>query len=129
MWIFTTHGFFTAVENRDDPNMLIVRCRVREDMNNIRRRYFPTLSKTTFHNDFDYPYRANITKLEYAKGMARTVMDIEYERFKPAVQGVQGKKRADMYTGLWWKIIELERDPKRIDNYFYKDKKKYATKK
>lgn len=120
MWVFTKRGFFTAVEDMDDANLLIIRCRVRADINNIRKAYFPEMSRTTFHEDFDYPYRARITKDDFARGMERLTKDIDYGRFKPAVEAMQGKKRANLYTSIWSRLIDLEVDPHRIKKYFQK---------
>ena len=36
MWIFTTQGFYSAVEHREDPDRLIVRARTREDIEALR---------------------------------------------------------------------------------------------
>ncbi len=38
MWIFSTQGFYSAVEHREDPERIIVRCRTREDLEALREQ-------------------------------------------------------------------------------------------
>jgi hypothetical protein len=43
MWMITTIGFFSVVQDHDDPDRLLVRARVREDLERLRDEYLPDL--------------------------------------------------------------------------------------
>jgi hypothetical protein len=120
MWVFTKHGFLSAVEHRDKPDTLIIRCRVRADLNNMREFYFRKMSKTEFNESADYPYRATISKKDFAKGMTRVIKDLTYDNFKDEVKYEQGAARANIYMRVWSTLIDLEIDPRRIKKYFNK---------
>jgi hypothetical protein len=58
MWLFAKHGFFSIVEHRADPRNLLVRARVKGDI----EHYFPD-AKVTQTDDADYLYRAAETNV------------------------------------------------------------------
>jgi hypothetical protein len=118
MWLFTTTGFFTVVNHNKQENTLIVRARVKKDLKDLKRDYMPELSKITFHLDYDYPYRSMISHEDFGKGMAKLVMDINYEKFKTEVGRRQGFARSSLYTSVWSKMIDVEVDKSRIKHYF-----------
>ena len=118
MWVFTTHGFLSVVEHRQQPDTLIVRARVRSDLNAARERYFPSLTRTEFSDKSDYPYRGQISRKAFAKGMRKVVADITYGNFKNAVEENQGNARSSIYMRIWSALIDLELDKRRIEKYF-----------
>ena len=119
MWVFTQHGFFSAVQHIDKPDTLIIRARVKNDLTALRKHYFPTLSKTKFLQTADYPYRAMISKDDFAKGMERITHDLTYPNFKNAVAQQQGRERYSIYTKIWGILWELEEDRQRFATYMY----------
>jgi len=110
MWIFTTFGFFSVTEVRNDYNesrerrkgaagphipaqpegTLQVRARVRGDLDNFRDRYLPELSKIYAMPWRDYPYRAFASKEHFAAAMTLVVQDLTYNNFKSTVSQEQG---------------------------------------
>lgn len=133
MWNITTIGFFTAVRSDEDPDMLVIRGRVRQDMLNVAK-YMPNMGKIEFHKERDYPYRALITPEDFGEGMKRLCMEtIDYEKFKPAVAAKQGAKREALYTRIWSLLVALEPNPERVWNalagYPLKRRRKRETKK
>lgn len=120
MWIFTRVGFFNIVENAYKPGELIVKARVRSDMDRLRERYMPELGPTTFHKNYDYPYRAYIDKSNFAVGIARISFEIDYPKFKPVVSKELSQKHDLVALKVWSTMISVEEDPTRIQHYFNK---------
>jgi hypothetical protein len=121
MWLCTTIGFITAVKDDTHPTRLIVRCRREDDMERFRK-FAPTLTKTVFHGDFDYPYRAYIEPAEFGDAMKAVIIhEVDYRRFKPAIRDRLGDAIANVYNRAWAVFTALEADPKRIDAYYNKN--------
>ena len=59
MWLITTQGFYSVVAHRRDPDKLIVRGRVREDLEALREQ-IPEL-RVFSDPDADYRWRAVVT--------------------------------------------------------------------
>jgi hypothetical protein len=80
MWIFTTKGFISIVQDRDNPNGFMVRARKKQHLHDI----FPT---TTIYSvaGSDYKWRARITKQDVALVISQEITDIEYTNFKNAI--------------------------------------------
>jgi hypothetical protein len=118
MWIFTTTGYLSVVESQNDNTALIVRARVKGDLEAFVEKYVSgPNARITFHLHNDYPFRLTIAKADFARAIASAVMDIDYETFKVAVAERQGMDRARIYTGIWGRLWGLESNPKRIANY------------
>ena len=110
MWLFTRHGFYSAVIKPDDEtnNMVTLRARVKQDLNALREHYMPNLGEIIAGAGNDYPYRARIGREEFAEGMRRVAMDLNYGDFKSTIFAQQGPHRARVYGKLWRDLIELE---------------------
>jgi hypothetical protein len=93
MWLFVKNGFLSIVQHRDQPDMLIVRARVRGDI----EHYFPK-AKVERTEDHDYLYRAVLPKHQVATRLFDAVLDIDYPKFKPAVTD---KRRQAYYFDIW----------------------------
>jgi hypothetical protein len=113
MWLFTTVGFFSVVRKPVAPGapagMLVVRARVPGDLEALREKYMPELQGTFYTPDGDYKYRAAITHTDFAAGLAKIALDIDYDNFKTEVSIRQGYDRAHVYMGVWKAAFELER--------------------
>ncbi len=109
MWIFTTVGFFSVVQKPGD-SFLTVRARVASDLDRLREKYMPELSKTINTHGTDYPYRATIGHEDLAKGMEKIAKDIHYSNFKAEVQARMGSKRESIYLEVWSELRKLQRE-------------------
>ncbi len=118
MWLTTRYGYFNVVENTNTRGELIVKARVEDHLIRLRR-IIPELGETKFHEDFDYPYRALISKAAFAIGFADVIMDIDYKKTKPAMSSL-GKKFGNAIMSVWSTMIGIEEDPGRINKYYYK---------
>src|SRR4051794_33024703 len=58
MWVLTTQGFYSVVEDRDDENRVLVRARAREDLEALKRQIPDLQIYETPPPDHDYGFRA-----------------------------------------------------------------------
>jgi hypothetical protein len=107
MWIATEHGFYSAVENRNDKNTVMIRARVREDLEHLVK----SLSLKTPVVDSpnaDYPYRVTITKKDWGKFLSTAGTSIDYPNFKSRV-GKHDREREHVYHEVWATLMKLEK--------------------
>lgn len=107
MWILTTFGFFSVVSDSDDPERLLVRARVRADLEALRDQYLDGLEIVEGAGT-DYRYRAYMSRADFERVAARLAADIDYSNFKNAVAKRQGSKRAHIYGEVWSTLYELQ---------------------
>lgn len=115
MWLFTKVGFFSAVLKEESETektvaeqVVMVRARVREDLDAFRKMYAPKLGPTLEWPGRDYPYRGLITKRDLAEAMAKAVLDLDYDNFKSKVAQEQGYDRAHLYGAVWGVMNDAE---------------------
>lgn len=102
MWIFTRHGFFSAVCARQgdgrhnqpvDRDRIMVRARVRAHLEALKHR-FPELLEQCDVQEFagtDYAYRIFVAKPVWSQVLAALSEDIDYDNFKSEVARHQGQ--------------------------------------
>ncbi len=101
MWLFTSTGFLSIVQDGDDPDRLIVRSRFPGHIRNL----FPKAAvKRTPGRD--YRYRASVPRSEVAAMAARQVEAIGYGNFKDSI-GESGYHRA--CTDVWNTLYKHQR--------------------
>ena len=105
MWIFTKHGFYSAVcarqgdgkhGQRVDPDRIMVRARVREHLEALKAR-FPDLLGRCEIREFagtDYAYRLFIDKSAWTQALAGLADETDYDNFKSEVARHQGRAGA-----------------------------------
>lgn len=115
MWLFTKYGFYSAVQDKADPQRIQVRARVKDDL--IRVAAFakhalgvemPEIISTP---QADYAYRLVLDRPLWEKLAAALTADIDYTNFKDAVHGEAD--RDDAYLDTWSAMHELQRARKR----------------
>ena len=106
MWVMTTEGFFSAVEDRDDDIAVFVRARVRGDAEQLAAAVGGTVLETPAA---DYRFRVRMTKTEWAGYVAACATGIDYDNFKNAVATRQGQARACVYGEIWSVLLRLQR--------------------
>lgn len=129
MWTATTRGFFSAVQHRDDPSLLVVRTRDHADATTLRDWYAawqtdmakiahalsgkpaalegPVPAITTYEFS-DYPWRVIMPRSAWGAFLAESVEDLDYGNFKDAVKHTQGADRAGVYANVWAALLRLE---------------------
>ena len=102
MWIFSQHGFFSAVCARQgdgshdqpvDPDRIMVRARLRGHLEALKERYPDLLGDCAIRDSMgtDYPYRLFVAKSVWAHVLAGLANETDYDNFKSRVQEYQGK--------------------------------------
>lgn len=113
MWVMHPDGgFYSAVESKDDPNVLVVRTRARKDAKALAK-LVPSGPKVIAGGGTDYPYRLRLTRAEWAAALVQLSERIDYGNFKDAVKDRQGEHRAGVYSRIWGALLALERERPR----------------
>ena len=102
MWIFTKHGFFSAVCARQghgkhgqpvDPDRIMVRARLRGHLDALKKRFPDLLGECEIQESAgtDYAYLLFVQKPEWIKVLAALAEETDYDNFKSEVAHHQGK--------------------------------------
>jgi hypothetical protein len=113
MWVFTTDGFYSVVEHREHPSLLLVRARDEGDLQRLRKHLVTThgLSATIQHTpDGDYAWRMTVPRDLWTSYLQDAVEAIEYRNFKDAVTLRQGWQRSSLYHNVWATMMQLQHE-------------------
>src|SRR5687767_10298861 len=102
MWLFTPQGFYSVVAHRRDADKLLVRARVREDLDALREQ-IPGL-RIFSDQAADYRWRAVVTRAEWVAALAQLAEDLNYDNFKSTVAERQGHERSRVYEYIWGEL-------------------------
>lgn len=131
MWIFTGFGYFSVIEHRKDRDLLLVRSRVKGDLEKLKEKCLPNLGEIVeTPTGADYPYRALAWRVEFAEAMKKAVEQIDYTNFKSGISRTQGSARHDLYMQVWSVMKNAEPTMRRIereDAAREKNPKQYTT--
>jgi hypothetical protein len=105
MWIFTKHGFFSAVCARQgdgkhgkpvDLDRIMVRARIRGHLEALKKRFPNPLGDCDIQESAgtDYAYRLFVPKSAWTQVVAGLAEEIDYDNFKSEVAHHQGKEGA-----------------------------------
>ena len=106
--MLTTLGFFSVVQSRGDADTLLVRARVREDLERLRDAHLPDL-EILEHHGTDYRFRAIVPRAQWVWAATAMAAEVDYDNFKNAVAQRQGLVRARIYGRVWHELHELQR--------------------
>lgn len=111
MWIFSKDVFLSIVEDADQPTWLLVRARVKGDIEKV----FPdAIVKRT--PNADYRFRTTLDRDTVANAVNDAILDIDYGNFKNAVTD---KRRKVPYTRVWFEMSEMQEklNPREIPRF------------
>ena len=104
MWIFTKHGFFSAVcarqgASHSDPidlDRIMVRARIRGHLEALKKRFSDLLEGCDIQDSTstDYAYRFFVKKAVWVQVVAELAMETDYDNFKSEVANHQGRSGA-----------------------------------
>lgn len=105
MWVFTKHGFFSAVCARQgngtysqpvDLDRIMVRARVRNHLEALRKRFADLLGDCEIQESTsaDYAYRFFVEKAVWVQVVAELANETDYDNFKSEVASHQGRSGA-----------------------------------
>jgi hypothetical protein len=109
MWLITTQGFYSVVEDRDDSDRVLIRARARDDLEALKRQIPDLQIHETPPPEHDYGYRAFVTRDQWCEAAAQLAGEIDYDNFKNAVSDRHGRDREHLYHEVWHKLSELQR--------------------
>lgn len=107
MWLFTEHGFYSAVR---DGERIVVRARRPGDLEKLSES-MPGLSEVEVSPGRDYRYRAFASREDFAAGVAAVALDIDYSNFKSRVDSKPLERRTsrNLYSDVChrvWNVVE-----------------------
>jgi hypothetical protein len=118
MWIFTKHGFFSAVCARQgdgkhgkpvDLDRIMVRARIRGHLEALKKRFPNPLGDCDIQESAgtDYAYRLFVPKSAWTQVVAGLAEETDYDNFKDEVAHHQGKEGAAYERSLHevWSVM------------------------
>ena len=115
MWIYSTKGFYSIVQNRGNPGQVIIRARLKKDIDNLKHMFDSLKLRTTkiaVSSRTDYRYRFTADRMDWISVMTRLMLDVHYPNFKDAVyrseSGDLRDKREEAYLRIWTLMRSLQ---------------------
>jgi len=122
MWIFTKHGFFSAVCARKgngkhgqpvDPDRIMVRARLRSHLKALKERFDDLLGDCEIQESAgtDYAFRLFVPKTVWIQVLAGLAEETDYDNFKSEVarhQGKAGVAYEHSLHGVWSVMQKLQ---------------------
>jgi hypothetical protein len=118
MWLFTKHGFFSAVCARQgagergqpvDRNRVMIRARVRKHLEDLQNEFGDLLGDCEILDSpsADYAYRLFVPKAAWVEVLERLGEEVDYDNFKSEVARHQGRGGADYEHALHevWEVM------------------------
>lgn len=106
MWIHTLDGFFSAVADRSDPDFILVRARLRSD---LERLGTVIATEAPLYTPLaDYPWRIRVPRRFWVSYVSRSADSVDYDNFKEAAVGVLGDARGPVLLSVWAELMRLE---------------------
>lgn len=118
MWIFTKHGFFSAVCARQgdgkhnqpiDLDRIMVRARLRVHLEALKECFPQLLGECEIQESSgtDYAYRLFVQKSSWTQVLASLAEQTDYDNFKSEVARHQGESGADYEHSLHdvWSVM------------------------
>lgn len=138
MWVFTTGGFVSAVQDKKDPDRVVIRARDKQSLETLLEgvtlagaaaEQDPELhdaelyrvGEITTGEGTDYRWRTRLSKATFAIWLQYEVMNyLGYTNFKDALTPARGKKYHDAAMNVWVAMLAVDDGPKgkgRWPNY------------
>ena len=111
MWLFTTTGFISIVEQ--DADYLIVRARDRLSLSLLAQSYEVEIRSTPAA---DYPYRLLLSKDQFKNYLHNQGGLINYKNFKSEVATTRSKAFANILVKVWSAMHGVEDKQARSKN-------------
>lgn len=112
MWIATTRGFYSVVQDRADASRRVVRARSRADLEaltELANEMDRPVGKIAQTFNADYPWRLTVGVRTWQDLISGLASEIDYDNFKTAV-GERNRLRAETYHEVWSALRYIERE-------------------
>jgi hypothetical protein len=116
MWVLMNNSYFSIVKNKNKKDSLIVRARIKGDIEEI----FPS-ANVLEDIGTDYKYRTFLPKWVVSKAIKKSVENIDYDNFKDSIPFTDNI-RHDVYFNVWLTLLALQNpiDRSEFDGYYNK---------
>lgn len=114
MWIFTTDGFFSAVQDKQDDKVIWIRARMRVDLERFVKHYDINATQIYENAGTDYAYRIAVWREEWARVMMACAEDVDYTNFKHAVGDRLGIDREIALIDIWGRMYDMQIEEQRL---------------
>lgn len=122
MWITTTGGFYSAVQDKQDADILSIRTRDKKSAEIAVasiKEWFEEVCVIREGEGTDYPYRFRVSRENFSHWVARETMEyLNYTNFKSAAKESRGEVWEIALMGVW-KDMMLVTDPEMQDHGYY----------
>ena len=129
MWLFTKHGFYSAVCARQgdgshgqpvDPDRIMVRARLRSHLETLKERFSNLLVNCEIMEfaGTDYAFRIFVPKSIWSQVVVGLTEEVDYDNFKSKVAHHQGSEGADYEHSLhevWSVMNRLQNRKQRVE--------------
>ena len=102
MWIILNKSFLSIVKNRNDENELLVRARVKGDIQRVFKN-----AKVFEDPKADYLYRSYINRDVVAETIQKELKNINYDNFKNSVSKEE-TDRSRAYLNVWGALNKMQ---------------------
>ena len=113
MWIFNQDGFFSVVQHRDDPEMLMIKARNRAHLERVaawtRANFMPNLEIVELEES-DYIVRANISKIRWAQYLTQRTMELDYDSVKEPIMERTDPELGHAMFDVWDRMMRYQRE-------------------
>lgn len=100
MWLITNKGLISTVQDRANPERLLVRARRLDHLAD----FLGTTEGIFEDHEADYPYRTYMSRLDYVERVFYKVDAIDYDNFK---NSVEDHLLNALYSRVWGILSEL----------------------
>jgi hypothetical protein len=122
MWIMTTGGFYSAVQESKDAGLLSVRTRDRESAQtavDTIEMLLGEVCEIRAGEGTDYPYRFTVSREHFAQWLAHEVSEyLTYTNFKSAAKESRGEDWEKALMQVWVSMMKVT-DPEMRDHGYY----------
>ena len=116
MWLFTKHGFFSAVCARQgggshgqpvDPNRIMVRARIRKHLESLIARFDDLIGDCNIKEfaGTDYAFRIFVNKPVWSQVVMALNEELDYDNFKSAVAREPGHDAYENALHNVWSVM------------------------
>jgi hypothetical protein len=105
MWVFTQHGFVSAVQHFDNQEQIVVRSRDKESLA-LASAFFETKVISSPSND--YPFRIVLSRDQFAEFIQTEVAMLDYTNFKSRLDVSRGEHWHDTASQVWSIMHDIE---------------------
>jgi len=118
MWVFTKHGFMSAVQTSNDDQKIMVRSRDKTHLDSLIREYDLMADsaepvQVIESPDSDYRFRIILSRNDWANLITVLACDVDYPNFKNEVYRLQGQSAYEHALHKIWEIMYRTQSPQK----------------